>query len=90
MEGSEEVGNNHEEEKKAEAESSDTTIKTSPSKEIQNGLEATPTLIRSGSKIHLPARYRENAFITSMMNFVEPSSYREENQCSEWKTAWLG
>ena len=65
---------------------SDTTIKTSPSKEIQNGLEATPTLRISGRKIQLPARYRENAFITSMMNFVEPSSYREANQCSEWKT----
>ena len=46
-----------------------------------------PTLRRSGRKIKLPARYRENAFITSMMNVVEPSSYREENQCSEWKIA---
>ena len=33
----------------------------------------------------MPARYRENAFITSMMNVVEPSSYEEANECSEWK-----
>ena len=32
------------------------------------------------------ARYRENAFITRMMNAVEPSSYKEANECSEWKT----
>ena len=73
--------------KKAEAESSDTTIKASPSKEIQNMLEATPTLRRSGRRIQFLARYRENAFITSMMNVFEHSSYREANQCNEWKEA---
>ena len=34
----------------------------------------------------MPAGYRENAFITSMMNVVESSSYKEANECSEWKT----
>lgn len=33
------------------------------------------------------ASYRENAFITSMMNAVEPSSYKEENESNEWKMA---
>ena len=86
VEGREETRNNHDQQKKAEAENLDTTIKPSPSKEIQNELEATPTLRRSGRQIQLPARYREIAFITSMMNVDEPSSYREANQCSEWKT----
>jgi hypothetical protein len=45
--------------------------------------EATPPLRRSGRKAQMPARYRENAFITSMMNLVEPSSYKEANECSE-------
>ena len=39
----------------------------------------------SGRWIQLPARYRENAYIASMMKVVEPSSYRETNHCSEWK-----
>ncbi len=34
----------------------------------------------------MPARYRENSFITSMMNVVEPYSYKEANESSEWKT----
>ena len=38
VEGSEEVGDNHEKQKKAEVEISDTEIKASPSKESQNGL----------------------------------------------------
>ena len=46
-------------------------------------------LRRSGRHIQFPARYRENAFITSMMNVDEPSSYREANQCSEWKTTMV-
>ena len=28
-----------------------------------------------------------NAFITSMLNFVEPSSYKEASQYSEWRVA---
>lgn len=44
VEGSEEVGDNHEKQKKAEVESSDTTIEASHSKEIQNKLEDIPTL----------------------------------------------
>ena len=44
-------------------------------------------LKRSGRKTQFPARYMENTFITSMKNVVEPSSYREANQCSEWKEA---
>ena len=90
VEGSEETGNSHEEQQKAEAESLDTTINMSPSKETQNRVEATPILRRSGRQIQLPNRYMENAFITSMMNVVEPSSYREANQCSEWKIAKIG
>ena len=35
----------------------------------------------------MPARYMENAFITNMMNVVEPSSYKEVNERSEWKIA---
>jgi len=35
----------------------------------------------------MPARYRENAFITNMMNVVEPSSYKEANESNEWKIA---
>jgi len=53
----------------------------------QTRFEATPPLRRLGRKAQFPARYRENAFITSMMNVVEPSSYKEENECREWKTA---
>ena len=47
VEESEEIGNSQDQKKEAKAENLDTTIKSSPSKEIQNGLEATPTLIRS-------------------------------------------
>ena len=57
VEGSEETTNVHEKQKKAKAKSSDTTIELSPSKEIQNRLEATPTLKRSSRQIQLPARY---------------------------------
>ena len=35
----------------------------------------------------MPARYRENAFITSIMNVVEPSSYKEANESNERKIA---
>jgi len=35
----------------------------------------------------MPARYRENSFITSMMNVVELSSYKEANESNEWKIA---
>ena len=35
----------------------------------------------------MPVRYRENAFITSLMNVVELSSYKKANESSEWKTA---
>ena len=47
----------------------------------------TPPLKRSGRKVQMPARYRKNAFITSMMNVVEPSSYKEANESNEWKIA---
>lgn len=46
----------------------------------------TPPLRRSGRKAQIPKRYRENTFITSMMNVVELSSYKKTNECSEWKT----
>ena len=49
--------------------------------------DATPTLRRSCRQTQLPARYRENAFITSMLNVVEPSSYKEANQYNEWSVA---
>ena len=35
----------------------------------------------------MPARYRENAFITSMMNILKPSSCKEANGRNEWKIA---
>jgi len=35
----------------------------------------------------MPTRYRENAFITSMMNVVEPSSYKEANENNKCKIA---
>lgn len=48
---------------------------------------STPPLKRSSRKAQMPARYRKNDFITSMMNVVEPSSYKEENESNEWKIA---
>lgn len=39
----------------------------------------------SDMQTQFPARYRENVFISSMMNVVEPFSYKEANECSEWK-----
>lgn len=59
--------------------------KPSPPRDDQNIFEANPPLRRSGRKIQLPARYRDHALITSMLNVVEPSNYKEASQYSEWR-----
>lgn len=60
-------------------------VKPSPPRDDQNRFEATPPLRKSGRKTQLRERYSENAFITSVVNFVEPCSYKEASQYSEWR-----
>ena len=72
-EGNGETGESHEKQQEnSEAYVSYEIIESSPSRDDENRLDVTPTLRRSGRKTQLPARYRENAFITSMLSVVEP------------------
>lgn len=46
----------------------DATAKPSPPRDDQNMFEATPPLRRSGRKIQLPGRYRENSCLDNLMS----------------------
>lgn len=50
----------------------------------QNRFEATPPLRRSGRQTQFPIVHRENAFITSMLNVIGPSCYKEASQYTKW------
>eukprot|EP00253_Pinus_taeda_P005708 PITA_05708 len=75
------------EQQQEEGEEDDVAFKPSPQKDDQTRFEVIRPLRRSGRKALLPTRYRENVFITSMMNVVEPSSHKEAIQYSEWMAA---
>lgn len=59
----------------------------SPPRDDQNIFESNPPLRRLGRKIQFPTRYRDHNLITSMLNVVESSNYKEESQYSEWRVA---
>lgn len=63
----------------------DAAAKPCPQRDDHNRFEATTPHKRLGRQIQLPIRYKENNFITSMLNVVQPSSYKEASQYSEWK-----
>eukprot|EP00253_Pinus_taeda_P017713 PITA_17713 len=89
-EGSDESSDNNEprqQQQQQEGEEDDVAVKPSPQKDDHTRFEATSPLRKSGRKVQLPTRYRENSFITSMMNVFEPSSYKETSQYSEWRAA---
>lgn len=62
-------------------------VKPIPPRDDHNKFEATPPLRRSSRQTQLLARYRDTAFITSMLSVVEPYSYKEASQFSEWRAA---
>ena len=65
----------------------DAGIRKNLPRDDQNIFETNPPLRRSSRKIQLRARYRDHALITSMLNVVEPSNYKEASQYSEWRVA---
>lgn len=62
-------------------------FETSLQRGDQNSFEATTPLKRSSRKDQFPIRYMENAFINSMLNVFERSSYKEASQYSECRAS---
>ena len=87
--GNEETKDNHEQQQQQKEESSDvgTINNPSPLRSEQGRFEASLLPRRSGRQTQLPARYKDYALMTNILNVVETVNYNEESRFDEWRSA---
>ena len=76
---------NQDQEQEHEEETSDVVNKASPYKSKAVRFKVSPLLRRSGRQTQLPARLKDYALRTSILNIVEPTNYKEASQFDEWR-----
>eukprot|EP00253_Pinus_taeda_P027661 PITA_27661 len=78
-----------EQEQKQEEVAADSVISddAGPESAETDRVEVSPLPRRSGRKTRLPAKFRDYALMSKILNIVEPSNYEEASKSNEWRAA---